>query len=233
MKTNIMRSALVALLPLALLATNTLRAQTKPVATQTVTADKAEADQQVFRQLAAYSGGQLIVPPLTVPDSLLSPTREEGVMLLRGTSFQIDALRSDVFIDAATRKPIFSKRYPMESAVNLLMNVLSDNRYSIRVTQHQYGNVKKTITMPMKGVYQVLATDRQVFCNVTKIDKGSIEADLVMFHKKLNNIHLFTIHMDMDELFKAEGKLTAQLYANIPQGSIKSIFSKKDKEKKR
>lgn len=79
----------------------------------------------------------------------------------------------------------------------------------------------------------MLATDRQVFCNVTKIDKGSIEADLVMFHKKLNNIHLFTIHMDMDELFKAEGKLTAQLYANIPQGSIKSIFSKKDKEKKR
>lgn len=84
MKTNIMRSALVALLPLALSATDTLRAQTKPVATQTVTADKAEADQQVFRQLAAYSGGQLIVPPLTVPDSLLSPTREEGVMLLRG-----------------------------------------------------------------------------------------------------------------------------------------------------
>ena len=78
MKINIMRSALVALLPLALSATHTLRAQTKPVATQTVTADKAEADQQVFRQLAAYSGGQLIVPPLTVPDSLLSPTREIG-----------------------------------------------------------------------------------------------------------------------------------------------------------
>lgn len=132
MKINIMRSALVALLPLALSATDTLRAQTKPVATQTVTADKAEADQQVFRQLAAYSGGQLIVPPLTVPDSLLSPTREEGVMLLRGTSFQIDALRSDVFIDAATRKPIFSKHFPMESAVNLLMNVLADNRYSSR-----------------------------------------------------------------------------------------------------
>lgn len=233
MKTNIMRSALVAILPLALSASGTLRAQTKPVATQTVAADKAEADRQVFQQLAAYSGGQLIAPPLTVPDSLLSPTREEGVLLLRGTSFQIDALRSDVYIDADTRKPIFSKRFPMESAVNLLMNVLADNRYSIRITQHQYGNVKKTITMPMKGIYQALATDRKVFCNVTKIDKDCIEADLVMFHKKLNNIHLFTIHMDMGELFKAEGKLTAQLYANIPQGSIKSIFSKKDKEKKR
>lgn len=207
--------------------------QTKQPVVRKVTTDKADADRQVFQQLAGYKGGQLIMRPLVIADSLLAPTREDGVMLLRGTAFQIAALRSDVYIEATTHKPIFSKRYPMESAVNLLMNVMADGRHTLQVTQHMYGKVKKTITLPMKAIYQVLAADRSVYCNVTKIDKDGLEADLVMYHKRRNDIHLFTLRMDMDELFKPDGKFTAQLYANIPQDNIRSIFSTKDKKRKK
>lgn len=200
---------------------------------QKAAADKAEADRQVFQQLSDYKGGQLVMRKWALSDSLLVPTREENVMVLQGTKFQVEALRSDIYIDAATRKPIFSKRYPMESAVNLLMNVVADDQHTLQITQHMYGKVKKTITLPLKAIYQVLAADRRVYCNVTKIDKDGMEADLVMYHKGRNDIHLFTLRMDMDEMFKAGGKFSAQLYANIPQANVKSIFSTKDKKKRK
>ncbi len=233
MKNKTRMNVLMAVMLLPLSAMAAPRVQVKQPVAQKVVADKAEADRQVFQQLANYKGGQLIMRPLIVADSLLSPTREQGVKVLRGTAFQVETLRSDIYIDAAMQKPIFSKRYPMESAVNLLMNVLADNQHTLHVTQHMYGNVKKTITLPMRAIYQVLAADRSVFCNVTKIDKDGMEADLVMYHKGRNNIHLFTLRIDMDELFKADGKFTAQLYANIPQDNIKSIFSTKDKKKRK
>ena len=233
MKTKTRYNIIMVIMSLLLSVANTSFAQTKHTVTRKVNIDKADADHHVFQQLSNYKGGQLVMCPLVIADSLLEPTREKGIMVLRGTAFQIKALRSDIYIDAATRKPIFSKRYPMESAVNLLMNVVADDRHTLHVIQHLYGNVSKSITLPMKAIYQVLAADRKVYCNVTKIDKNGMEADLVMCHKKKNDIHLLTLRMNMDELFNPDGKFTAQLYANIPQSNIKSIYSTKEKKKRK
>ena len=92
-----------------------------------------------------------------------------------------------------------------------------------------YGNVKKTLTMPLHSVFFVLTNEMDTYCNVTQIDKDLIKADLVMHNPKQNIIHLFVVSIPTSELFKNGGNIKAELYANIPQNDIKNIYSKKRK----
>jgi len=108
-----------------------------------------------------------------------------------------------------------------------LMNLAGN--CNVTLTQHQYGNVKKTLTMPLHSVFFVLTNEMDTYCNVTQIDKDLIKADLVMHNPKQNIIHLFVVSIPTSELFKNGGNIKAELYANIPQNDIKNIYSKKRK----
>ena len=201
---------------------------TAPVAAQQKNFDKADADMLVYEQLAGNTGGENYHRTLVVNMDKLADTNEERIKLLRGKSFQISSLRSDIYIDTATGKPVFDRRYPMESAVSLLMNVV-DKNCKVELTQHLYGNRKKKISTALSSVYFVLAADMDIYCNITKIDKDMIEADLVMHNRERNVIHLFVVHMPQDQMFADGGEIRADLYANIPQNDIKNIYSKKRK----
>ena len=100
--------------------------------------DKKNADEFVYEQLSKNTGGEDFCKKLILNKQNLADTNEERIKLLPGKSFQINSLRSDVFIDAKTWKPVFDHSYPMESAVNLLMNLAGN--CNVTLTQHQYGN---------------------------------------------------------------------------------------------
>ena len=195
---------------------------------QSKTFDKADADKFVFEQLLANAECKSPHRSLIVNKDNLVPTREETVKILQGKSFQINSLRSDVYIDTTTGKPVFDRRYPMESAINVLMDVAGNNN-RVTLTQHQYGNQKKTLATTLQAIHCALAANMDVYCNVTKIDKDVVEADLVMHNAKRNEIHLFVVKIPLEEMFRENGEISADLYANIPQNDIKNIYSKKRK----
>lgn len=193
--------------------------------------DKGTADAKVFNLLSTYTGGRLVSKTFDFSHSKLTNTQEDGIKIAEGTRFQINSLRSDVYIDNMTKQPVFSKRYPLESATNLLMNMVSNDNHRINITHHQYGNVRKRVSIPLNAIYLLLAADKDVYCSVTKIDANLIEANLVMHQPKSDYIHLFVVQIAISELFKPEGIITADLYSNIPQDNVKSIYSKQEKRK--
>lgn len=211
------------------LSSNAAAQQKKPNNTTIKKEDKGTADAKVFDQLSTYSGGRLVSKALDFSQSKLTDTNEDNIKIAKGTYFQVNSLRSDIYIDSKNKRPVFNKRYPMESATNLLMNNISNDTHRIKVTHHQYGNVTKNVTLPLHAIFPILAADKDIYCSVTKIDAYHIEANLVMHQPKSDYIHLFVVQMTIDELFKPEGMISAELYSNIPQNNIKSIYSKIDK----
>lgn len=193
--------------------------------------DKATADRRVYQLLSEYTGGRLLPKSMDFSKSKLADTNEEGIKIAEGPWFQVNTMRSDIYVDGKTFKPVFGAKYPMESAVNLLMNVVGNDSHRLTITHHQYGNVRKKIMLPLHAIYQILAADKDIYCSVTKIDARNIEANLVMHQPESNYIHLFVIRMPIDELFKKEGMFAAELYSNIPQDNVKSIYSKKERTK--
>ena len=192
------------------------------------TEDKATADAKVFDMLSSYSGGRLLTKVLDFSQSKLTDTNEDNIKIAEGTWFQVNSLRSDIYVDNKTRRPVFGKQYPMESAVNLLMNTINNDSHRITIIHHQYGNVKKKVMLPLHAIYQVLATDKDIYCSVTKIDPDNIEANLVMHQPESDYIHMFIVRIPIKELFKSEGMFTAELYSNIPQNNVTSIYSNKE-----
>lgn len=62
--------------------------------------DKKNADEFVYEQLSKNTGGEDFCKKLILNKQNLADTNEERIKLLPGKSFQINSLRSDVFIDA-------------------------------------------------------------------------------------------------------------------------------------
>ena len=193
--------------------------------------DKATADKGVFKLLSEYSGGRLLAKNVDFGNSKLTDTNEENIKLAEGPWFQVKTMRADIYVDGNTHKPVFGEKYPLESAVNLLMNVIGNDAHRLTIPHHQYGNVRKNIILPLHAIYQLLAADKDIYCSVTKIDPGNIEANLVMHQPESNYIHMFVMRIPIAELFKKEGMFVADLYSNIPQDNVKSIYSKKEKTK--
>ena len=197
--------------------------------------DKADADQIVFQELSAQHDLENWHPELLVTADSLTETAEKGIYLLRGNFFQVKSLRSDIYLckdKSGQWQPLNDARYPLETMVNLLLNRISDNRHLLELHHHQYGGTVPKLLIPMQGIYDLLARNMQLYCNVTYIDVNEIRAILVFHQKRLDFIHMLEMKIPTKELTTPTSTLVADLYTNIPQGNLRNIFREGKTKKK-
>lgn len=192
------------------------------------TTDKADADALLFDMLKAQNRVENFHQPLDTAASKLLPTAEQGIYTVQGSHFQVESLRSDYYVQQTPQglKPVASAKLPMETAVNLLLNRLADNRHQLRLTHHQYGGRNPKLTIPMQALYDALARTTDIYCSVTQIDSADIKATLVFHHRGRNYIHMLQLNIPTRTLL-TDSTIEADMYSNIPQDNIKSLFKKK------
>lgn len=191
--------------------------------------DKADADALVFKQLTSGYDTDNWHAELAISESRLEKTAEEGIWLVRGDTFQIASLCSDFYVsrEHGQWSVIDDARYPMETAANLLLNRISDNRRQLELTHHQYGGLTPHVVMPMQNLYDLLARHMELYCTVTKVTAAEMQATVVLFHRNLNFIHLLIVKCQTSQITDKTGIITADLYTNIPQGNIKTLFKER------
>lgn len=190
--------------------------------------DKSDSDRIIDELL---SSPNLVVrnwhESFEVSSKDLEATNEEGIWLVKGKSFQIKSLSSAFYVRSEKDKyvPVFNSKYPLESLTNLLLNHI-DNKHTIQLIHHVYGNKKVELSVPMQILYDVWGEYMDMYCSVTSIDKEKTEALLVFHHPSMNFIHLLDIKIDTFQITNENGIVTADLYTNIPQNNIKSLIKK-------
>lgn len=201
-----------------------------PLTTAAQAKDKAEADLMVWGELTAEYETENYHPRLIIQKDLISETAEEGIWLIKGDSFQIKSLRSDFYVCKKKNEwaVVNDSRYPYETMTNLLLNRIENNGHLLQLIHHQYGGKMPKIQIPMQKLYDVLARHMQLYASVTKIDKEEIHAILIFHQKRFDYIHMLDIRIPSALLFDKTSTLTGDLYTNIPQHNIKSIFKEKD-----
>ena len=187
--------------------------------------DKGDADELLYELLTSCNVVENWHRELIIDEKKLTPTDEENIYVLPGDTLQTREMRSDIYVirKGNTLSPLFDKKYPLESANNLLLNVIKDNTLQLSLVQRQYGNKQKKATVPLQTVYDLLGRHNDIYVNVTRIDPKSIEAVLVFHQKGINTIHMFIVNIPVENLFVKGATVTAELYGNIPQGNVKSI----------
>ncbi|MBO5186738.1 MAG: hypothetical protein J6B91_06775 [Prevotella sp.] len=191
--------------------------------------DKVDADRILFELLSDSHVVENWHEPLAINDRSLRKTAEDGLFLVEGKAFQVNSLRSDFYVvkEKSGWKPVEDKRYPMETAVNLLLNRIENNKHGLMITHHQYGGKNPRVMLQMQVLYDLLARNMKIYCSVTSINASEMQAVLVFHNEKRNFIHMLRVTIPTDKLFKSDSMLTADMYTNIPQDNIKSIFKDK------
>lgn len=194
--------------------------------------DKAEKDMLIYQELTANYELENWHPDFIVASHMLKETDEQGIYIVRGDSFQVKSIRSDFYVCKKNGQwvPLNDSRFPLETMVNLLMNRIENNRHQLQVRHHQYGNKKPTITIPMQKMHDLLARNMQLYCSVTYIGTDEIRAVLVFHQKRQNFIHMLELKIPTIDLFDEESTMTGDLYTNIPQDNVKSIFRERGKQ---
>ena len=203
-----------------------------PIGVSAQATDKAEADSMVWQILTAHYEPENWHPKLIVEEARLENSAEKGIYCVKGDIFQVQSLRSDFYVCKKQKKwsVLNDLRFPYETMTNLLLNKIDPNSHRLRITHHQYGNKRPVVTIPMQKLFDILGQHMQIYASITKIDSKEMRAILVFHQKRLNFIHMLEIRLSTDQLSDKNSILTGDLYTNIPQHNIKSIFKEKDQK---
>jgi hypothetical protein len=188
--------------------------------------DKADADNLLYNELKTALPPASFKTPV-ISNNVLKKTNEDHVFMVVGKSFQVESLRSDFYVRHKGQnnyEVLYDARYPLESFVNLLMNKVAKNNHSILITHHQYGNVIKKLKMPMTNMFNLLGRTMDIYCFVTSISKHKVNGVLVFHNPNKNMIHMFEVSADTRALTKDNTQIEADLYSNIPQDNIRTLF---------
>ena len=82
-----------------------------------------------------------------------------------------------------------------------------------------------------QSIYDLLARNMQVYCSITHIDKDEIRAVLVFHQSRMDFIHMLELTIPTQLLFNEGSTFTGELFTNIPQNNIYSLFREKGKSK--
>lgn len=196
---------------------------------QNVGMDKVDADNLLYNELKTALPPSSLKAFVMPSNSVLKKTNEDNIFKVIGESFQVESLRSDYYVRRKGNQYdiIYDTRYPLESFVNLLMNKVVKNEHTILITHHQYGNVVKKLKMPLSNMFNLLGRTMDIYCFVTAISKNKIDGVLVFHDPNKNIIHMFEVSADTRVLVKNKALIEANLYSNIPQDNIRSLFKEK------
>lgn len=199
---------------------------------QNVKMDKGEADDILFNELKTSLPPSSFKEEVVKENDVVEKTNERNVFKVIGESYQIESLRSDFYVLRKGDKyvPLYDASHPLESFVNLLMNKVKDNRHPILITHHQYGHVVKKLKMPMANLFNLLGRTMDIYCFVTSIDKKTVNGVLVFHNPKDDIIHLFEVSAETMAITKGDAVINADLYSNIPQDNIRSLFKERNKK---
>lgn len=197
--------------------------------------DKAEADQQVFNSLLEDNGSIDWFPDFSFKEELLRETNEKNIYCIVGNFFQVKSVKSDFYVRKAGEKwyPLFDRRYPVESLVNLLLAHVHENKRQIELRHHQYGNHIAVMTIPMQRIHNLFGPKMEMYCRVSIVGNNELNAWLVFYEREEKYIHLLDLKTPIKSLFDENAIFHGDFYANIPQGNIKSIFDKNNKTKEK
>ncbi len=191
--------------------------------------DKHDADMLVYNELTAGYQTENWHADLNITKDMLRETHEKDVYIAPGDSFQVKSMRSDFYVTEKEGKYeiLNNARYPIETTVNLLLNHIRDNKHQLELRHHQYGGQIPKFVIPMQNVYDFFARNMQLYCSCNLLDNQTIRAVVVFHQKKMDFIHMIELQIPIAKLSDPQSTLSGDLYTNIPQTNIHSLFREK------
>ncbi len=151
----------------------------------------------------------------------------QNVFVKKGSSFVLTKINSDIYMskDVVERYyPLNDRNYPSFSLKNLLLTPNLNPTIQLHLKHSMYGNRNSECDIRWTDFVCFFKQGFDMYCYVEDSKSPTLKATVILHSTKYNYIHLLSITADADTIFQKDGQLYAELYSNIPQNNIKSLF---------
>jgi len=160
------------------------------------------------------------------PDYSYLQFLHDSIYVDKGGSFIIPQINNDIFytkIDSSYNL-IFDKRLLAETFSNKML-VPENKNYAIHIKHRMYGKQVKIYTVSSYDFDDYFRHDYDRYFGIESLDKEKLTGTLILKDQSTNSIHLAFVSISLDDLLNG-GKMEMQLYSNIPQYNIQTLFRK-------
>jgi hypothetical protein len=185
--------------------------------------DKRERDIRLAFQLKNHKA---VSGCMISPDYSYLQLLNDTVYVDKGSSFMIPQINNNLYYvkaDSAYNLAL-DKSLIAESFANALL-VPVGNNYEINITHRMYGKVIEKYTVNSRDFDDYFRCDYDRYFGVESLNKEKLTGTLILNDRNAGSIHLAFVSVTLDNLLNG-GTMEIQLYSNIPQQNIKTLFGK-------
>lgn len=184
--------------------------------------DKKESDEEVCALLKKHP--KMDLRPIAEMDPSSLQWMEDSLYVEKGNVFMIDSICSDHFFlkEGNEFVPLYKSTYPSESFKNILLGVIDADK-ELYIRHRMYGNYSPDFTISVSAFLDCFREECTFYCGTHRMQNGKLQGVLIVHNALYNFIHMLIVTTDETDLFRSN-TLNADLYTNIPQHYIKSLF---------
>ena len=191
--------------------------------------DKKESDELLNKML--FGNGLLCtekndMPSETIIDADVTFNKDKNIYTKKGNEFQMSVINSNTYYakTEGAYELLFTKDYPEESFLNLIIKNPATQNHKLHVTHRMYGNFSPDFDISLREFLCYFHDDFDFFAATSSSEANRLKLYVVLHNKDYNYIHLLTVTAPVENIFRQDGRLTAEFYSNIPQQSIRSLM---------
>jgi hypothetical protein len=185
--------------------------------------DKKERDIRLAVQLKNH---RVTKNGVSTPDYSYLQQLRDSIYVEKGSSFMIPQINNDLFFVKAdsTYNLAFDKSLIAESFANALLVPVKKN-YKINITHRMYGKTVKKYTVSSRKFDDYFQRGYDRYFGVESLEKEKLTGTMILNDRYAGCVHLAFVSISLGDLLNG-GTMEMQLYSNIPQHNIKTLFGK-------
>ena len=185
--------------------------------------DKMERDIRLAVQLKNHTAKS---NRIVAPDYSFLQLLRDTIYVDKGDSFMIPQINNDVFYKKIDNSYslVFDSRLLAETFSNTLI-IPADMDYTVDITHRMYGKRTESYIVNSRDFDDYFSRDFDRYFGIETLEKEKLTGTLILDDSHAGSIHLAFVSISIDNLLNG-GTMEMQLYSNIPQNNIKTLFGK-------
>ena len=192
--------------------------------------DKKESDELLNKMLLGsgnFCNERNTFPGDVVREAELKFNEEKNIFTKKGAEFILPIVNANTYYQKTEEgafELLFSKDFPEESFLNMIVKNQGNFDHKLHVTHRMYGNFSPDFDISLQEFLCYFRDDYDIYAAAQFSEPNKMKLTAVLRNRDYNFIHLMLVNAPVDNIFSPDGMLTAEFYSNIPQQSIRNFM---------
>ena len=150
---------------------------------------------------------------------------QDSIYVEKGYNFNIPQINNDLFYvkNDSLYSLVSDTSFIALSFSNTLISPSPNVNYTINIKHRMYGNTMQDYMVDSRNFNDYFSKDYERYFGIETLEPQNLSGTLILYNRDEEFIHLAYVTTTLEDLING-GKMTMELFSNIPQHNIKALF---------